>query len=295
MKKNLLLPIVVSFMFIGGVANAQTTETKPGLTPESSLYFLDRLGENLQEFFTFNKEAKARLQIEFANERIAEIKILIETKGPETKGIEKARALLIENVAHAASIIKEVKSSGKDVSVLAKELDDEFDMQEEILVQTFQDARKKLNEERLLAVQNLIEQAQQLGKLEEVKGLKEQAQKLVSEGEALKEKQEEIKASFREEKKKIEEELDDRDKKEDEEGQELDDEKEDVEDVELDEEEEDVEDVEDVEEEEDPEDVEDAEEVEDVEDQELDEDEEDVETDGEDKEEDEEQKAEGDD
>lgn len=266
MKKNLLLPIVVSFMFIGGVANAQTAETKPGLTPESSLYFLDRLGENLQEFFTFNKEAKARLQIEFANERIAEIKILIETKGPETKGIEKARALLIGNVAHAASIIKEVKSSGKDVSVLAKELDDEFDMQEEILVQTFQDARKKLNEERLIAVQNLIEQAQQLGKLKEVKGLKEQAQKLVSEDEALKEKQEEIKASFREEKKKIEEELDDGDKKEDEEGQELDDKKEDVEDVELDEEKEDVE----MDEEE-----EDVEDVEDVEDQELDEDEED--------------------
>jgi len=238
MKKNLLLPIIVSLMFIGGVANAQTVESKPGLTPESTLYFLDRLGENLQEFFTFNKEAKARLQIKFANERIAEIKLLVETKGPETKGIEKAKALLIGNVAHAAAIIQEVKSSGKDVAKLAKELDDKFDTQEQLLVQTFQDARKKLNEGRLLAVQNLIEQAKQLGNLEEVKGLKEQAQELVSENKALKEKKDEIKELFRVEKKKIEEELDDEDQREDEEEEELDDEDEDLEDEELDEEDE---------------------------------------------------------
>lgn len=236
--------ILVSALFIPFLAFAQeapVTKASAGLTPESTFYFLDRLGENLQEFFTFNKEAKARLQIEFANERIAEIKILVETKGPETKGIEKAKTLLIGNVAHAAEIVQEVKSSGKEVATLAKELDDEFDKQEQLLVKTFQDAQKKLKEDRLATVRKLIEEAQNLGDTEQVVGLKAQAEELVLGIVALKGVRNEIKESFRSEKRKIEDELDDEDKKEDKQEELRDDEDEELEDEELGEEDEGIE------------------------------------------------------
>ena len=231
--------ILVSVLFIPFLAFAQDVpviKTSAGLTPDSTFYFLDRLGENLQEFFTFNKEAKARLQIEFANERIAEIKILVETKGPETKGIEKAKTLLVGNVAHAAEIVQEVKSSGKEVSVLAKELDDEFDRQEQLLVKTFQDAQKKLKEDRLANVQKLIGEAQKLGDIEQVVGLKAQAEELVLDIATLKGVRNDIKESLRSEKKKIEDELDDKDKKEDKQKELRDDKDEKIEDSNIDDE-----------------------------------------------------------
>jgi hypothetical protein len=241
MKNFFLFPVIVSLFIVGGVAHAQTTETASGITPDSPFYFLDRLGENLRELITFNKEAKARLQITFANERIAEIKVLVETKGPETRGIEKAQELLVGNVASAAKIVQEVKSSGKEVSTLAKELDDEFDRQERLLIQTFQEAQKKLQEERLAAIRKLIEAAQQAGDTDGVAGLKAQAQELVLSIAALKSTREAIKESFRSEKKKLEDELDEDDLKEDKQEEVDDDEDEELEDEELDDELEDLE------------------------------------------------------
>lgn len=76
--------VLVSLLLVPFLAFAQSSQTtlpSAGLTPESSFYFLDRLGENLRHFFTFNPEAKARLQISFAAERIAEIIVILETKG----------------------------------------------------------------------------------------------------------------------------------------------------------------------------------------------------------------------
>ena len=49
--------LAVLFVFAGDIAFAQNQQVQlpsAGLTPESSLYFLDRLGENLRQFFTFN-------------------------------------------------------------------------------------------------------------------------------------------------------------------------------------------------------------------------------------------------
>src|SRR3989344_4394366 len=83
MKKVITTAILVSSLFVGGAVFAQSPQaTLPsaGLTPESNFYFLDKFGEALREFFTFNPEGKARLQITFAAERIAEIKVILETR-----------------------------------------------------------------------------------------------------------------------------------------------------------------------------------------------------------------------
>src|SRR3989338_4532378 len=142
MKKTFIsstFALVALFVFASSTVFAQGTQANlpsAGLTPESSFYFLDRLGENLRQFFTFNPEAKAKLQIEFAGERIAEIKVIVEEKVVNAKGLAIAESLLQANVAYAAEIVNEEKTAGNDVSNLAKTLNDEFDARDKLLGQT---------------------------------------------------------------------------------------------------------------------------------------------------------------
>ncbi|MBF05232.1 hypothetical protein CL644_00800 [bacterium] len=207
-KKIFLIPILSLFLMTGTVSAQVNSLPSAGLTPESTFYFLDRFGENLREFFTFNSKAKAKLQIKFAGERISEISVMVEKKGTEAKGIEKAKTLLLGNVAYAAEIIQEEKTIGKDVSKLAKEIDDAFDEQEKLLVQTFQDARKKLKDDRLALKRDLTG----VSDLE----IETQIQLLDDEVDDLRDIQDDLEDLFDDEQDKIEDELDDDDRAEDE-------------------------------------------------------------------------------
>lgn len=252
MKKVITTAILVSGLFVGGAVFAQSPQValpSAGLTPESSFYFLDRLGENLRQFFTFNPEAKAKLQIEFAGERIAEIKVIVEKGGVDAKGLAVAKSLLQANVAYAAEIVSEEKTSGKDVSVLAKTLDDKFDAQEQLLVQTFQDARKKLKEDRLALKKSLAEQA---GDVALVASLEQQIKDLELQSDKLKDTKNEIRELLRGEREKIEKELNDEDQEADEKEEIEEDEQDETEEIEIEDEDKDEE-VEKVEEQEAPE------------------------------------------
>ena len=65
--------------------------SEPRLLPDSPFYFLKNWGRNIQSFFTFNPVKKAELKLKFANEKLIEVKKLVEEKkGPEVieKGLE---------------------------------------------------------------------------------------------------------------------------------------------------------------------------------------------------------------
>ncbi len=152
--------IVISLLF-SGAAYAQIDEElpSPGITPDSPFYFADRFGEVLQEFFTFNPEAKVRLQFTFAAERIAEIKLILETKGVEAKGLEVAQARLAAHATKAADIVEKEKQKGRDVSTLAGEIIDNFHWQRKAVKQVFEKAKqefftqkRQLHEELLTAI-----------------------------------------------------------------------------------------------------------------------------------------------
>ncbi|GMQ95116.1 MAG: hypothetical protein BMS9Abin13_226 [Patescibacteria group bacterium] len=208
MKKIFLIPLLALFL-VAGTANAQVSNLpSAGLTPESTFYFLDRLGENLREFFTFNAASKAKLQIKFAGERISEISVMVEKEGAKTRGIEKAKILLLGNVAYAAEIIQKEKTTGKDVSQLAKEIDDAFDEQEKLLIQTFQDARRKLKEDRLALKRDLTG-------VDDL-SIETQIRLLEDEVDDLEGMQDNLKDLFDDEQEKIENELNDEDKEADE-------------------------------------------------------------------------------
>ena len=215
MKKIITMAVLVSSLFVGGAVFAQNQVVLPnaGLTPESPFYFLDRLGETLRQFFTFNPEGKARLQITFAAERVAEIKVILETKGVEAKGLEVAQSHLQAHLANAATIVTEQKAKGNDVSALTKELDDEFEGPKNALEQSFKEQERALEaqEENLKAK---IRQARLAGDATQVEALVKQLGEVKAQKELLELKEEEAEEALEREEERIEEEMEAREKAE---------------------------------------------------------------------------------
>ncbi|HEY4505816.1 MAG TPA: hypothetical protein VJG67_03955 [Candidatus Paceibacterota bacterium] len=205
--------IFISFLFIPVLVFAHEPVALPnaGLTPESAFYFVDKIGEALREFFTFNPEGKAHLQIDFAAERIAEIKIILETKGVNAKGLEVAQSRLQANIAKAAGIVEGEKSKGKDVSELAKNISEDFDANKEALKQALKDQEHSLEakEDELKAK---IREARQVGDATQVEALVKELGEIKAQKELLKLKEEEREEALEQEEEKIEREMD---KKED--------------------------------------------------------------------------------
>jgi len=142
--------IIISLLF-GGTAQAQDEESPlpdPGITPDSPFYFLDGFFEDIQEFFTFNPQAKARLHVAFAAERVAEIKVMLETKGVEAKGLDVAQARLEAHVSKAVGIIESEQEKGSDVSALVYEILDDFHEQREAVKEAFKEAKQEFFSKR---------------------------------------------------------------------------------------------------------------------------------------------------
>jgi len=141
--------LVLFFVFIlspvEGFAQNQAVLPGAGLTPESPFYFLDKLGETLLRFFTFNTENKARLEIDFAKERIAEIISVLGSNGVSAKGLSVAEQGLSDDLSRAVAILTEQKQAGKDTNNLAKELSNNFDPARETLKNTFKSGIRVLD------------------------------------------------------------------------------------------------------------------------------------------------------
>lgn len=205
--------ILISLLFIPIFVFAHEPVALPdaGLTPESAFYFVDRLGEALREFFTFNPDAKAHLQIDFAAERIAEIKIILETKGVNAKGLDVAQSRLQANIAKAAVIVESEKSKGKDVQELAKSISEDFDANKEALKQAFKDQERALEakEDELKAK---IREARRAGDTAQVEVLIKELGEIKVQKELLELKEDEQEEALEQEEEKIEREME---KKED--------------------------------------------------------------------------------
>lgn len=119
-----LLALGIATCGIGdAMAHGAYSLTPAGLTPSNFFYFLDRFGETLQEFFTFNPEGKVRLQLQFASERMSELQIELEIKG-DGKGLETAKERLAEHIEKANIILKEETDKGNDFEEEAREFDE---------------------------------------------------------------------------------------------------------------------------------------------------------------------------
>ena len=203
MKYIIALLILAPFFVF---AQSQALLPRAGLVPGSPFYFLDKLGEAIQEFMTFNPQAKARLQITFAAERVAEIKVVLETKGVEAKGLDVAKSRLQANIAKAASIVSKEKSKGRDVSALAQDLSDKFEAPKSSLVQTFKEQKQALKvKEGELKTQ--LRAAHRAGDTAQEEALAQELGQVKAQEELLELKEEDIKEELETGEDKIEEEM----------------------------------------------------------------------------------------
>lgn len=200
--------IFISILFVPLLAFAQNQAVLPsaGLTPESPFYFLDKFGEALRQFFTFNPEGKAHLQITFATERISEIKVILETKGVEAPGLEVAQSRLQAHLASAAAIVTDQKSKGKDVSRLANELDDKFEGPKLALKETFKAQERSLEsqEDELKAK---IRDARRAGDTVQVEALVKQLAEVKAQKELLEQEEDDQEEALEKEEDRIKEEM----------------------------------------------------------------------------------------
>ena len=100
--------IVISLLF-SGAAYAQIDEElpSPGITPDSSFYFVDIWGKKIGLFFTFRAEAKARKALQYAEERLAEAQVMADRNKPQavtvaTGGYDEYMTMSVEKMVEAS-------------------------------------------------------------------------------------------------------------------------------------------------------------------------------------------------
>lgn len=96
------------FAQTGIVAPTATTPLPPpGLLPGNPFYPLKTLAESLQTLFTFDPAKKVLLEMQFANQRIAELKTIIRDEGLAAHGIAIAQAGFAQHIGNAATLLRE--------------------------------------------------------------------------------------------------------------------------------------------------------------------------------------------
>lgn len=104
----------------------------PGLIlPDSPLFFLDELKQSVRVFLSFTPEAKAQVHASIAGERLAELRFMLAKNNK--KGIETDLSGIGDNLSESAKNISQAKLTGRDVSVLAKKINDNIKSKQQTL------------------------------------------------------------------------------------------------------------------------------------------------------------------
>ena len=100
-----------------------------------------------------------------------------------------------------------MKISGKDVTALAKTLNDEFDARDKLLEQTFKDAKAQLKAQRKEIKTNLLAEARRVGDTAQIAVLEAQLNDIDGQIDALGQKKDQLENSLQNEQKNIEKEM----------------------------------------------------------------------------------------
>ena len=99
------------------------TAEGPGLIlPDSPIFFLDELKQNLRLMLAFTPEQKAKVHRAVAGERLAELQFMLAKNN--SQGIRVALQGVSDNLKKAAADLSEARLKGKDVKLLAKTTND---------------------------------------------------------------------------------------------------------------------------------------------------------------------------
>lgn len=105
------------------VLSIPPTSEGPGLIlPNSPLFFLDKLKQEIRLLLAFTPEEKAKIHASVAGERLAELQIMLSKNN--VPGIRIALTGVSDNMGKAAGDIKAAKLTGRNISLLAKQIND---------------------------------------------------------------------------------------------------------------------------------------------------------------------------
>lgn len=132
----------------------------PGfILPDSPLYFLDNFFQSLRLSLAIDPENRSRVRAQIAGERLAELRVMLARNNPP--GIEIALSQLTKEVGFSVKDLADAQAKGKNVSALARELNQIFKNQKNILKavedQTSGDLKIRLKAARLTLIDNKIE------------------------------------------------------------------------------------------------------------------------------------------
>lgn len=116
----------------------QTAEGPGLILPDSPLFFLDKIKQNFRLLAAFTPEAKARVYNLIAGERFAESRIML-VKNNQTEA-ENSLKRMEEEFDKASVHLEKAKLEGKDVSIVAREINnnikEKYNVLDELSVNT---------------------------------------------------------------------------------------------------------------------------------------------------------------
>ncbi|MEX0916543.1 MAG: DUF5667 domain-containing protein, partial [Candidatus Spechtbacterales bacterium] len=120
--------------------------SNPGITPDSPWYFFDDFTERARLAFTFNDEARTRLELTFADERIAEARVMIQERKEDAAERATTRYEALLEGAEARNLSPELiariaEATGKHEAVLERVLANAPEAAQEKLAEVLERAR----------------------------------------------------------------------------------------------------------------------------------------------------------
>lgn len=165
MKTKLIYSIVI-VMFMFGLAFSASAQTgkdynssisnsgaiaeeelvDAGLTPDSPFHFMDRFGDWVRvNVFTFNKVRKAEIKAEIAEERLAELKVVVDSESAEDV-IAKAEALASASSEDVEGDLEQLSGEGRDIANLLEKFNDLSLKQQSVLERVLDKAPEQAKE-----------------------------------------------------------------------------------------------------------------------------------------------------
>jgi putative cell wall-binding protein len=101
------------------------------ILPDSPLFFADKIFQQVKIVFAFSPEQKARVRAQIAEERMAELRLMMARN--HQNGINTAIFELTKEVDLTAESLSDAGAQGKNVAELAREINERIKLQRKIL------------------------------------------------------------------------------------------------------------------------------------------------------------------
>ena len=200
-----IIPYSIIVLLLATFVTAQEASQEAGTTPDSIFYGLDTALEKIRLVITFKAEKEAEIHLNHAEERLAELKEMVNKN--ETKYTEKLIEKREKSLNKSKEEIKKAEEKGVDVSVLAAKVQ-EVTSKHIIVLQGLLD---KVPEQAREHIQNAIERSSRSQAVEAITKEKqmnksmEKPEEAMEKGEVMKKPEPAMNVSSKEASKKPEE------------------------------------------------------------------------------------------